>query len=587
MKHGNEGIKITDVRVITDRILRHGKLEIALSVPGFKGNPFVSEEIGLDAEFLSPSGKKLTMPGFWYQDFLRELKPLDEAARLGEQRGISGLASDNEKEPQGMEVLTPRGEPEWRIRFAPTEAGAWKYRILLKIKGELVDSAEGSFTAEESDSPGFVRIEPSCKRHFMFDNGELYIPIGENVCWWTSPTRKAYDYDVWFGELSKHGGNFARLWMATWGFGLVWSETPVDDYTNRLDRAYLLDKVVELAEEKGIYLMLCILNHGQFSAKTNPEWEHNPFNMKNGGYLNHPSEFFTNELAIKHFKDRLRYIVARWGYSTHIMSWELWNEVNWTDGYDGKVVNDWHSKMALYLKELDPYKHLVSSSSALLEDPVQEVAELDFINLHAYGLGNWCLDIPKHQKRQIKLYDKPVLFCEMGVDWRGGTSTRKMDPEGIHIHQGLWAGVMGNGAGTGMTWWWDSYIHPANLYYHFKPIRIFVDRILKAGSVPAEIPEEGWKLSDEGAGLYGYQCGDEFFLWVFDKDYTHKTEQPRLFQDVTLELAATDGPFEISWFDTWNGEIMQKETLMASGGRLSVKMPAWNRDLAAIVKRTD
>lgn len=95
-----------------------------------------------------------------------------------------------------------------------------------------------------------------------------------------------------------------------------------------------MDKVLELAEQKGIYIMLTFINHGQFSTKVNPQWNENPWNKKNGGILTKPEEFFTNTEAKKQFKKIIRYIIARWGYSTNIMSWELFNEVSWTDNYD-------------------------------------------------------------------------------------------------------------------------------------------------------------------------------------------------------------------------------------------------------------
>lgn len=38
-------------------------------------------------------------------------------------------------------------------------------------------------------------------------------------------------------------------------------------------------------------------------------------------------DFFTNERARADYKQRLRYLVARYGYSTSIFAWEFFNEV--------------------------------------------------------------------------------------------------------------------------------------------------------------------------------------------------------------------------------------------------------------------
>ena len=70
-------------------------------------NCFDPDRIRLDATFTLPSGRSLTVPAFWYQDFSR--------ARMG-----------------GAEVLTPAGAPQWRIRFMPGEPG--DYTLLLNIQ---------------------------------------------------------------------------------------------------------------------------------------------------------------------------------------------------------------------------------------------------------------------------------------------------------------------------------------------------------------------------------------------------------------------------------------------------------------------
>ena len=70
------------------------------------------------------------------------------------------------------------------------------------------------------------------------------------------------------------------------------------------------------------------------------------------------------------------------------------------------------------------------------------------------------------------------------------TNVRPMaesDPTGIALHNGIWGAIVSGGAMTAMTWWWDDWVKPANLYrvfvgpsnftvavpwldYHWKPI---------------------------------------------------------------------------------------------------------------------
>ncbi|MCZ0212168.1 hypothetical protein OZK63_43170, partial [Streptomyces sp. UMAF16] len=66
-------------------------------------------------------------------------------------------------------------------------------------------------------------------------------------------------------------------------------------------------------------------HHGQVSTTVNPEWNNNPYNIANGGPCNNTWDFFSNSTAKNLFKNRMRYIIARYGYSNTIMSWELFN----------------------------------------------------------------------------------------------------------------------------------------------------------------------------------------------------------------------------------------------------------------------
>ena len=113
-------------------------------------------------------------------------------------------------------------------------------------------------------------------------------------------------------------------------------------------------------------MMLCLNHHGQVSQHVNPEWSNNPYNAANGGPCANTWDFFTNTTAKNYYKNRQRYIIARYGYSKNIQSWELFNEVDWTDDFANKQtdVTSWHNEMSTYIKSKDVYKHLVTTSYA-------------------------------------------------------------------------------------------------------------------------------------------------------------------------------------------------------------------------------
>ena len=118
--------------------------------------------------------------------------------------------------------------------------------------------------------------------------------------------------------------------MAAWSLGIEWVNTGLGDYTERMQNAWTLDQVFLLGAKYGINIQLVLINHGAFSESTNPEWFANPYNKLNGGPLESPSEFATNQIAIKFWQQRLRYIAARWAAYPNLFAWEWWNEVNFT-----------------------------------------------------------------------------------------------------------------------------------------------------------------------------------------------------------------------------------------------------------------
>src|SRR5207302_1501019 len=126
------------------------------------------------------------------------------------------------------------------------------------------------------------------------------------------------------------------------------------------------DEIVAAAEQSGIYLQIVLQHHGQYSSRVDSNWDINPWNAKNGGFLATPEEFFTNPRARALTRAKYRYILARWGYSPHILAWELFNEVQWTDAIRNQhadTVAAWHREMAAFLRQQDPNRHLITTSS--------------------------------------------------------------------------------------------------------------------------------------------------------------------------------------------------------------------------------
>jgi hypothetical protein len=385
--------------------------------------------------------------------------------------------------------------------------------------------------------------------------------------------------------------------MPSWAMGIEWSDGPLGHYGARLDRASQLDTVLEAAAARGIQVMLSLQNHGAFSTTANSEWTGNPYNAANGGPLATAAEFWTNPTARNLFKRRLRYIVARWGYSTALLAFELWNEADLVDGYKTEACLAWHREMADYLRAIDPHDHLVTTSFAVfLFDPrVWREAGLDLTQLHFYSLTDTtsygpdlAQDVAEFTAGRLEIVDRPVLFSEIGVDARGPAETRAADPEGIGVHDGLFAGVVSGGFGTAMPWWWDNLIdvEPDRYYPMFGAVARFIDGVrfdrerfvgLEGAATSATRP----------LVAYGLQGRRRALVWVKDDAFQWYAPTPVRVTDGVLRLdALAPGAWCGRWYDTWEGRFLDRVRFEARRGRpRALAIPPFERDLALRLKR--
>lgn len=430
---------------------RFAKLEATFTAEGDWQNPFDPHQVAIDATIKLPSGRSVVVPCFLYRPYRREL--------VG-----------------GAERLVPTGPDVWKLRFAPWALGRHQLMIAVKTPAGSARSRWLSFACTPSRHEGFVRRSKRVPTALVLDSGRPFIAIGEDVCW---PGRRGtYDYDDWYNSLARAGGNWSRVWQTPFAFSSIElfepgrSDAGMGRY--RLDAAWRLDYITQLAERLGIRQMLCI-DSFNIIRRSNPypAWESNPYAAEHGGPVAQPRDYFTNPEAKRMYRNRLRYLVARYGYSTSVFAWEFWNEIDVGEQYDSAVAAAWHREMARYLRSIDPYRHLITTSYGRTEgDPaVDALPEMDLVQSHAYGRTDFAQTIADTTALKLKRYRKPHIFGEFGVGYAAensiGKNPRDADPTGIALHNGLWAGILSGGAGTAMSWYWDDYVHPLSLYRHF------------------------------------------------------------------------------------------------------------------------
>ncbi len=437
------------------------------------GNPFDPGEVALLGVFTGPDGVQVILPGFWMQPM----------AQTCEQDCTA-------------EVLEPRGEPEWRIRFTPAQAGTWQYDFRVSVNGRDAYSVEtGSFEVAPGDGPGFVRVAEN-GRYFAFDDQSPFFPVGHNLAWGWEGAGGVFGYQRWLEELAASDGNYARLYIdVPWFIGFEWGGAP-GDYTAAQDDFWRLDTILETASDLGIYLDIVVLWHQALANYAGPpvlipeqpsrpdtsaDWRDNPYNVNRGGFLTSPTQFFTEQPARLMFRRRLHYMVARWGYSPNVMAWDLLSAADRVVGYNPVIVLPWLEEMTAYLRDIDPYDHLITIGSAEAPLELLDAPGIDFGQVRYYQRRpisdpeDQVLNVLQRIDEARRQTTRPVLLTEFSLSpWYEPVED---DPAGRHIANTLWASALAGAAGAGGSWWWDTYLVPQGLLGSLEALAIFTDDV--------------------------------------------------------------------------------------------------------------
>ncbi len=489
----------------------------------------------------------------------------------------------------GYEKLTKKEQKGFKIRFNPTVSGEWYYRVVVKENSKTLYSYTDKIAVLENKAKGFIHIEKTQNRNFIYEDGTPFVPIGENIGWYTSGTRKNYNFDYYFKKLKEHKANTARIFACHWQSTLVWNDSGILDFSNRLDKAYSMDKIIEQAQQNDIKLILSLFYHCPFVVEKGEPWQlwdSNPFNVQNGGYLKEPIEFFTNPQAIEDTKKLIRYMVARWGYSQNILNWELFNEISWVTGFTPEISDNWHREMANYIKSIDPFSHIVASSSAKFDDSINALPELDYINIHAYDLNSYSGEVVKLQREMYKKYKKPVLMEEASPRGTNGIANYTTDSKGMFLHEANWAGVMGFGIGGGLTWWWNDYVDLYNFYYRYTPIAKYVELMPIDFVKMPSLNASDFTSSKDIADAVGFKDSKRAYIWTYDMTSNYKKVYSNNFEGFTLTLKDMEkGKYKVAFFDTFKGEVISSMEIEESDLSLVINYPKWSRDIALIVEK--
>lgn len=418
-----------------DTVKQYEALEITVLIAVGYENPYAAEEVDLTANITMPDGRIVAVPAFY--------------------SGYNSL---------------------WKIRYTPTKTGKFSYNIRLKSSPNVYSSELKRFEVLPGAKDGFLRKGTDNPFYPVYDSGRPFFGVGHNVAWITNNDVSAYE--KYFALLKENGCNLTRIWInSPWTF---WIENDKVCSYNSGD-AEKIDRVITLAQNYGIHLILVLDTYGALMEEegfwNENFWNKNPYNKINGGPCERAWDFFTDRDAKRYYKNRLRYIIARWSYSPYVMAFELFNETD--------APADWVKEVSGYMDSINPHGQFVTISlgypwgNNFDESAIWALDGIDIIQRHIYG--NATHDLIEHlASTNIELskkYNKPLIVGEFGMDSRNNDAQLDTAGEAVAFHQSLWASALSRSFGSSMNWWWAEYIKGKNLYPHYKAFRNFINSV--------------------------------------------------------------------------------------------------------------
>ena len=607
-------INITNVSANKTTLAQYDKFEVSFLLSQNFTNPYDPDQVSVEATFTHPSGNKTKIYGFYYEPYTIYFKQNDSYLHFNK-----------------------TGNGLWKVRFTPQEIGG--YTGTLKVVTPdygIATTPIPSFLVTASTNPGFIKVSSSGK-YLVFQNGSFFYPVGQNI--YPSSTQKetykgqtVTEQEMTLRSIADAGGNAARLrfdypynaslrWLNKNNYQFdVWPGHFGLNSINQMSAAKI-DQAFELCSELHIYGNYVFLRANAISPKNtrNIGWSYNPYNSANGGPASSTLDFLTNPEAKRLYKQELRYLVSRWAYSPNIMAIELLQELDWTLAHMTVVYNanvrdqvinatrKWSAEMTAYIRSIDPYKHLITTSGSMGESYITDITKREhksnlivnnmYVDGH-YDLAEQHIYISEQTTNKTNMtvlgvvglaelitsrLAKPLIFGEWGL----GNSAQLFDvadTQGIGYHNAQWASMM---RGTTIWPWFVLPRWPGNNLPHIKAVRNFMsteDFEPDFGQLSATQIKANVSTSSAKVYAVGLAKSNKALVWLQNNQSIESSAEPAQLTGITLTVNnLSTGTYDIEYWNTWTGTIMSQMQL-TNAGSLSVPIPNFTRDLAVKIK---
>ena len=312
-------------------------------------------------------------------------------------------------------------------------------------------------------------------------------------------------------------------------------------------------------------------------------------------------DFLTDPRAKAMFQRVLRYIVNRWGYSPQLAVWELFNESDFGEFRADDLVT-WVNVTGAFLHSIDANERPITTSfHQQAPEAVWRSPAIDLIQLHMYDRRDFPAAFTGTEVAKLQqTFQKPVFIGEFG--WIDEVM-RKFDDIGIHLHDGLWASLVGGAGGGALGWYWDSYVHPNHLERHFRAAEMF----WRGERLGRSAKRLDLSLSNTTLAGWGIGTPARSFLWIKNRTHTldgyiayrcalakerlcvarGESAEPveyaaRPVRGAVATVHGLDwfGRYRVEWWDPYRGKIAARSVMPSRGGTLTVEVPEVGFDIA-------
>ncbi len=527
---------ILSVRANSTQVGIYEKFELRIGLKAEYSNPFNPDEIDLQAEFTSPSGRKWNIWGFY--------------------------------NPSSWASL-------WMVRFSPTEKGAWRYVVSVTDSEGTGKSRAGTFTAVDSPHYGFVRIAPN-QRYLRYDDGTSFYGVGM----WYNDSYELFNEgritEEGLDNLKKRGANFISFFptpLETMGTGLGRYDQ------NRCGR---LDQLFEWCEQRDMHISWNIWFHSYLSMAVwgggNARYRNNPYKL-----VSDAVDFYGNNEAWKYQEKLYRYIIARWGYSRALFLWFVVDEINGTEGWtqgDQAVAEQWCRKIDRYFNEHDPYGRPTTGSQSggirqwwpggykIFDISNREIYEAQGHPMPKSGkLGpndenplqlsyrNYAIQI----QNLWSGFHKPAINGECG--WDHTYYEPGMPGYLAMYHNALWVSLANGSCATPFWWAYSDWINDSvvtNQMLYFSRFASDIDF--------ANLDFEPADIAAPNCDAWAMKSDKLIFGWVVNPRVSVANEP------FTIS-GLPEGKYEVRLYRTWRGRYLRGQTVECRNGKLTCTIP--------------